>query len=360
MSKKKTDLFQQKLDGLLSQAKNNDGITEDEVLVQLSGNSFTEEQLAQAITVLDNQQFLLPDSDVFPEGTEVASDIPVNNEARGDQLVDSLQMQMKDMYRYRLLSHEEQLELSRRFHEENDLNARDAMVLHNLRLVASIAKKFTWSGLSLQDLIQDGNEGLMKAVVGFDYKKGFRFSSYATVVIRRHIHKQFKETAFDQKLSDQDYKDVLQIKDLLDTAEKEQRTPPGVAEMAEALSISRERVLAALSVIHTSKSLNDTVGDGKDSVELGDLIQNPDAHIPEEVLARDSNNDMLKKLLNTLIPREALALRLHFGVQGYPRHSDKDAAAILELDEERYIRLRERAERRLWNSHRYQLLKDLL
>lgn len=361
MSKQKqTDLFRQKLDGLLDQAKNNNGITLDEVFVQMSGDSFTEEQIARAITELEKQKYLLPEYDEFPDGPEAAAANPAADAATDNRVLDSLQMQMKGISQYRLLSHEEQQELSRLILEENDQNARDAMINHNMRLVASIAKKFHWSNLPLQDLIQEGTTGLIKAVDGFDYRKGYRFSSYATVVVRRSIYKHFKEMAFDQKLSDQAYKDVRQIQNLLDSAQKEQRTPPGVDEMAEALSISRKRILAALSIIDASVSLNSQVGDEEDSAEKGDFIRNPDARSPEDDLISGIDQGLLDTLLRSLLPREALALRLFFDAQGNAKHAVKDAAAIMELSEERYVALKNKAIRRLWNSTRYQALKELL
>ncbi|MBI2322005.1 MAG: sigma-70 family RNA polymerase sigma factor [Chloroflexi bacterium] len=232
-----------------------------------------------------------------------------------DQLDDPVRLYLREIRSARLLTAVEEVELARRI-EAGDERAAERMIRSNLRLVVSIAKKYTGRGLSLLDLIQEGNVGLMRAVERYDWRRGFRFSTYATWWIRQAITRAIADHARTIRLP-------VHVHDLLTRyigvsrrLLQELGRPPEIVEVASALGVSAERLAELLRAAERPVSLETPVGDG-DEDTLADLIGDHDVS-PEEAAEGRLLRAQVAAALQELTPRERRLLELRYGLDGGP------------------------------------------
>jgi RNA polymerase primary sigma factor len=258
---------------------------------------------------------------------------------------DALQLFMQEIGRYPLLTKHQEIELSKRI-ERGDLEAKEQMINSNLRLVVSIAKRYQGHGLPLLDLIQDGTIGLNRAVEKFDYRKGFKFSTYATWWIRQACQRAVANQSDTIRIPVHVQERRLKLRRAKQQLEAVHGRPATIAELAAATELKPHHVEEALDAVEASVSLNQTIGDGDG--ELGDLFADRTADDPIEQADVSLEQQRVRNALDSLPERERVVLELRFGfVPGEEGASLEQIGKKLGLTRERIRQLESSALGRL-------------
>ena len=226
---------------------------------------------------------------------------------------DSVKMYLKDIGRVPLLSGDEEKDIARRV-AEGDTVAKERLIVANLRLVVSIAKRYTGRGMSFLDLIQEGNLGLMKAVEKFDCEKGFKFSTYATWWIRQAITRSIADQARTIRIPVHMVETINKLTKVQRSLLQKLGREPSTAEVAAEMGIPESKVIEIQQVAQEPVSLETPIGEEDDS-HLGDFIEDTSAISPMEVAETNMLKEELNKVLDTLNPREAMVLILRYGLR---------------------------------------------
>jgi RNA polymerase primary sigma factor len=253
--------------------------------------------------------------------------------------VDSLQQFLNEARRYPLLTAADEVELAKRI-ERGDMEAKDRMINSNLRLVVSIAKKYQGQGLTLGDLIQEGMLGLIRATEKFDWRKGFKFSTYATLWIRQSIQRGLHNSARTIRLPVHIAQRERKIARLDRELSVKLGREPNDEEIAEAAELPLEEVIEIRKAAQPTTSLDQTVSDDGDTA-LGDLLP-ADRPSPEEEIADDMRTQAVRRAIAGLPERERDVVELRFGVDGDPTPL-RETGRLLGLSAERVRQLEERA-----------------
>ena len=265
---------------------------------------------------------------------------------RGDaEETDGLQVFLNAIGRYRLLRPEEELELARRI-EQGDLDAKDRMICANLRLVVSIAKQYTGSGLPLLDLVQEGMLGLIRAVEKFDHRRGFRFSTYATWWIRQSVERGRDGKAHAIRLPVNLLRRQRKIARATSALTARLDREPTDAELAETAGLSLEELHEAREHSRTIVSLDRQLGEDPDDASLGDLID-PHAPGPDDMADMALRRDALRRALESLPERERMVLGLRYGLGGTDPAPLREIGRRLDLTPERVRQIESAALARL-------------
>jgi RNA polymerase primary sigma factor len=272
-----------------------------------------------------------------------------------DTTVDSLELFLRDIGRVPLLTASEEIELARRI-ERGDLEAKDRMIESNLRLVVSIAKRYQGNELPLGDLIQEGTIGLVRAVEKFDYRRGFKFSTYATWWIRQSIARAIAEKGRTVRLPAH----IDEMLRKLSRAERrlsgELSREPTLTEVALAAGIDPEE--AEMLRGHDRMPVSLELPIDEDGSELGHLIADEEAESPYEVTARQLQSELLSSVLENLPYRERRILELRYGLNGERARSLTELGRIFGLTQERVRRTEESAIAKLRTIADAQRLRD--
>lgn len=257
---------------------------------------------------------------------------------------------LKEIDAAALLTWEEECELSRRVIEDNDPQAREQMVRSNLRLVVNIAKRYAGRGMSLGDLIEEGNLGLIKAVDYFDPNRGTRFSTYAAWWIKQSIRRAILENG--QSLHIPTYMVALINQWRRTAADLETRLGrrPAVEEMAEAMNLPMKKAKQIDQIVEAlTVSADGWSGqDGDDGQTLDSTLEDQQSGLPEDALAADEEQAKALRLLGRIDPREAEVLRLHYGLHGRHPLSLQEIGERLHLTRERIRQIRRDALTKLY------------
>ncbi len=249
--------------------------------------------------------------DLCEEGGVLRAGLPVDPPAGGHE--DALRFYLAQIAKVRLLTQAEEVQLARRI-EAGDMGAKGALVEANLRLVVLIARRYSGRGLPLLDLIQEGNLGLIRAVEKFDWRRGFRFSTYAGWWIRQAIVRALADKGRTIRLPMHMVERVSRIRNARRLLLRENGREPSVEDLAAALELPAARVEAALNAALDTISLNAPIAADNDPVELGELIEDKQLTPFEQAAARSREND-LKAALESLDARERRVVELHFGLR---------------------------------------------
>ena len=289
------------------------------------------------------------------ETEEVELDLTI---PEGIALDDPVRMYLKEIGRVPLLSATDEIDLARKV-EEGDESAKRRLAEANLRLVVSIAKRYVGRGMLFLDLIQEGNLGLIKAVEKFDYRKGYKFSTYATWWIRQAITRAIADQARTIRIPVHMVETINKLirvsRQLLQSLGRE----PTAEEIAEEMEMSPDRVREIMKIAQEPVSLETPIGEEEDS-HLGDFIEDQDAPAPAEAASFRLLKEQLEEVLNTLTPREEKVLRLRFGLDDGRARTLEEVGQIFNVTRERIRQIEAKALRKLRHPSRSKKLKDFL
>jgi len=271
---------------------------------------------------------------------------------------DSVRMYLKEIGQIALLKKPEEVALAKRV-SVGDLMAAKQLAEANLRLVVSIAKKYIGRGLSLLDLIQEGNIGLMKAVDKFDYKRGFKFSTYATWWIKQAITRAIADQARTIRIPVHMVETMNRLARTQRQLVQELGRPPSPEEIANEMGIELEKVNHILKISQETVSLEKSVGDEDDSL-LGDFIKDEDSLTPDEQSAQDLLKSDIGNVLHLLTPREQKILKMRFGLDGEWAHTLEEVGHEFGVTRERIRQIEAKALAKLKKSKDSKKLKDYL
>lgn len=352
-------------------------------------NFVTQQELSQAIPVAEDSIELLDKiyeafldlgvevvdlrDDLIWQTTASASDIETKKAKKTKKSVkkglssseateaigeDSVRMYLKEIGQIALLKKHEEVALAKRV-SAGDKMASKQLAEANLRLVVSIAKKYIGRGLSLLDLIQEGNIGLMKAVEKFDYKRGFKFSTYATWWIKQAITRAIADQARTIRIPVHMVETMNRLARTQRQLVQELGRPPSPEEIANEMGLEVEKVNHILKISQETVSLEKSVGDEDDSL-LGDFIKDEDSLTPDEQSAQDLLKSDISSVLHLLTPREQKILKMRFGLEGEWAHTLEEVGKEFGVTRERIRQIEAKALAKLKKSKDSKKLKDYL
>ena len=276
----------------------------------------------------------------------------------GVSIEDPVRMYLKEIGKVPLLSADEEIELAKKM-EEGDEEAKKKLAEANLRLVVSIAKRYVGRGMLFLDLIQEGNLGLIKAVEKFDYRKGYKFSTYATWWIRQAITRAIADQARTIRIPVHMVETINKLIRVSRQLLQELGREPLPEEIAEEMDIPVERVREILKISQEPVSLETPIGEEEDS-HLGDFIQDENVPVPAEAAAFTLLKEQLVDVLGTLTEREQKVLRLRFGLDDGRARTLEEVGKEFNVTRERIRQIEAKALRKLRHPSRSRKLKDYL
>ena len=329
--------------------------------------NFLEEKHIDVVPVIDDNilaedPLLLDDDDLDVDDSFLkdAEDIELDavDLLEGIGTEDPVRMYLKEIGTVPLLSADEELVLAKR-KAEGDESAKERLIEANLRLVVSIAKRYTGRGMSFLDLVQEGNLGLIKAVEKFNYTKGFKFSTYATWWIRQAITRAIADQARTIRIPVHMVETINKLIRVSRQLLQEKGREPQPEEVAEAMGISVEKVREIIKIAQEPVSLETPIGEEEDS-HLGDFIQDDDAPPPAEAASFTLMKEQLLGVLDTLTPREKKVLSLRFGLEDGRQRTLEEVGQEFNVTRERIRQIEAKALRKLRHPSRSKKLKDYL
>lgn len=276
----------------------------------------------------------------------------------GISIDDPVRMYLKEIGKVPLLQGDEEIELAKRM-EQGDEEAKKRLAEANLRLVVSIAKRYVGRGMLFLDLIQEGNLGLIKAVEKFDYRKGFKFSTYATWWIRQAITRAIADQARTIRIPVHMVETINKLIRVSRQLLQELGRDPTPEEIAKEMGMSEDKVRDIMKISQEPVSLETPIGEEEDS-HLGDFIPDDDAPAPAESAAFTLLKEQLIDVLDTLTPREEKVLRLRFGLDDGRARTLEEVGREFNVTRERIRQIEAKALRKLRHPSRSKKLKDFL
>lgn len=276
----------------------------------------------------------------------------------GISIEDPVRMYLKEIGKVPLLSADEEVDLAKRM-EEGDSDAKKRLAEANLRLVVSIAKRYVGRGMLFLDLIQEGNLGLIKAVEKFDYRKGYKFSTYATWWIRQAITRAIADQARTIRIPVHMVETINKLIRVQRQLLQELGREPYPEEIAKEMQLPVERVREIQKISQEPVSLETPIGEEEDS-HLGDFIQDDNVPVPAEAAAFTLLKEQLSEVLDTLTEREQKVLRLRFGLDDGRARTLEEVGKEFDVTRERIRQIEAKALRKLRHPSRSRKLKDYL
>ncbi|MBP5554346.1 MAG: RNA polymerase sigma factor RpoD [Lachnospiraceae bacterium] len=331
----------------------------DKVIEMLGKNGVDVLPMEPIGSEIDDFELGEPSADDLAEAEdEGVEKIDIDSLVEGVSIEDPVRMYLKEIGKVPLLTAEEEIELAKRM-EKGDEEAKNALAEANLRLVVSIAKRYVGRGMLFLDLIQEGNLGLIKAVEKFDYRKGYKFSTYATWWIRQAITRAIADQARTIRIPVHMVETINKLirvsRQLLQTLGRE----PSPEEIAAEMNIPEEKVREILKISQEPVSLETPIGEEEDS-HLGDFIEDDNVPAPAEAATQMLLREQLDKVLDSLTDREKKVLRLRFGLDDGRQRTLEEVGKEFNVTRERIRQIEAKALRKLRHPSRSKQLKDYL
>ena len=340
---------------LLDKGKKNGVLTYQEILDEVENIDLSPEQIEKIYEVLESMgievQGVANDVDIIEE--EIDLSVP-----EGIAIDDPVRMYLKEIGKVPLLSSEEEMKLAKQI-EEGSQYAKKKLAEANLRLVVSIAKRYVGRGMLFLDLIQEGNLGLIKAVEKFDFRKGFKFSTYATWWIRQAITRAIADQARTIRIPVHMVETINKLIRVQRQLLQELGRDPFPEEISKVMDLPVEKVREIQKIAQEPVSLETPIGEEEDS-HLGDFIPDDDAPAPAEAAAFTMLKEQLINVLDTLTPREEKVLRLRFGLDDGRARTLEEVGKEFNVTRERIRQIEAKALRKLRHPSRSKKLKDYL
>ena len=324
---------------------------------------FLEASGVDVLRITDNGgDELLLDNDMEMEGMDDEEEVELDkidlSVPEGVSIEDPVRMDLKEIGKVSLLSADEEIELAKRM-EKGDEAAKKRLAEANLRLVVSIAKRYVGRGMLFLDLIQEGNLGLIKAVEKFDYRKGYKFSTYATWWIRQAITRAIADQARTIRIPVHMVETINKLIRVSRQLLQELGREPTPEEIAEEMDMPVDRVREILKISQEPVSLETPIGEEEDS-HLGDFIQDDNVPVPADAAAFTLLKEQLVEVLSTLTDREQKVLRLRFGLDDGRARTLEEVGKEFNVTRERIRQIEAKALRKLRHPSRSRKLKDYL
>ena len=363
--------FEEKIKELLNAAKKKKNVLEyQEINEFFADMPLEEEQFEKILEVLDQNNVdvlrITDDEDVDDDEIILSDDEDMDVDVENLDLSipgeisidDPVRMYLKEIGKVPLLSAEEEIELAKRM-EIGDQEAKKSLAEANLRLVVSIAKRYVGRGMLFLDLIQEGNLGLIKAVEKFDYRKGYKFSTYATWWIRQAITRAIADQARTIRIPVHMVETINKLIRVSRQLLQELGREPSPEEIAEEMGMPADRVREILKISQEPVSMETPIGEEEDS-HLGDFIEDDNVPAPADAAAFTLLKEQLVEVLGTLTEREQKVLRLRFGLDDGRARTLEEVGKEFNVTRERIRQIEAKALRKLRHPSRSRKLKDYL
>lgn len=350
---------------LIKRAREQGFLTQDEILEIFPDaeervdelDDLYDKLLAEGIDVFES--VASEEGEIFETSKEkLDKEIELLTRLEGIESTDPVRQYLREIGRVTLLSAEEEIEYAKRY-EKNDKRAKDKLTESNLRLVVSIAKKYIGRGLSLLDLIQEGNQGLIRAVEKYDWRKGFKFSTYATWWIRQAITRAIADQARTIRIPVHMVETINKLYRISRKLMQELGREPTAEEIGEVAELDAERVREIFKIAQETTSLEAPVGEDQESI-LGDFIPDESQLSPVDQASKQLLKDHLDEVLGTLTEREAKVLKLRFGLEATKQMTLEEVGRVFGVTRERIRQIEAKALRKLKHPSRRKKLQDYL
>lgn len=365
-SKASTTTLSQVVKNIIKEVKTSKEIKEDDFVArmvkpyQLEGRA-----IDQLVQEFEDNGISIVDNDGNPSNLSLKKQKDVEKAELNDmtapssvRMNDPVRMYLKEIGRVPLLNADQEIDLAKRI-ENNDDEAKQELAEANLRLVVSIAKRYVGRGMSFLDLIQEGNMGLMKAVDKFDYRLGFKFSTYATWWIRQAITRAIADQARTIRIPVHMVETINKLIRIQRQLLQDLGREPTPEEIGAEMDMSTDKVREILKIAQEPVSLETPIGEEDDS-HLGDFIEDKDATSPEQHASYELLKEQLEEVLDTLTDREENVLRLRFGLNDGRTRTLEEVGRVFGVTRERIRQIEAKALRKLRHPNRSNQLKDFL
>lgn len=361
--------YEEKIKTLLAMAKKKKNVLEyQEISDHFADLHLEEEQMDEILDALEKSGIdvlrITDDDDIPDEELLLSDEDEVDMEnldlsiPDGISIEDPVRMYLKEIGKVPLLSAEEEIELAKRM-ENGDQEAKKRLAEANLRLVVSIAKRYTGRGMSFLDLVQEGNLGLIKGVEKFDYTKGYKLSTYATWWIRQSVTRALADQARTIRVPVHMVETINKMSKMQRKLTLELGYEPSVAELAEALDMTEDKVMEIMQIAREPASLETPIGEEDDS-NLGDFVADSNVVTPEGNVESVMLREHIDALLGDLKERERQVIVLRFGLEdGHPRTLE-EVGKEFNVTRERIRQIEAKALRKLRNPVRSKRIRDFL
>ena len=357
------------IEELIEKGKGKGALTQSEIVAMIDDNECDLDQIDRLYEDLEILNLEVSDEHIDQnefseeikneiERYESAEDMEKMLANEGLAIDDPVRMYLKEIGKVPLLSGEQEMELAQKM-EEGSEEAKQELVEANLRLVVSIAKRYVGKGMSFLDLIQEGNLGLMKAVEKFDYRKGYKFSTYATWWIRQSITRAIADQARTIRIPVHMVETIHKVARVSRQLLQENGRDPSTDEIAKAMKMSPEKVREIMKIALDPVSLETPIGEEEDS-HLGDFIEDSDSPAPQDAVSYVMLREQLNEVLRTLTPREEQVLKLRFGLEDGRTRTLEEVGQVFNITRERIRQIEAKALRKLRHPSRCKKLKDYL
>lgn len=367
-STKNTEETMASLTALINKGRKDGTIQAGELMAALEKVDCSVEKIEQIYETFESMGIQIVGTELeLDVDPELALDEPLLEDAEEElldpvelaaeyNLDDPVRMYLKEIGQVRLLTADEEVELARRV-SEGDQKAKDKLTEANLRLVVSIAKKYSGRGLHILDLIQEGNTGLIRAVDKFDYTKGNKFSTYATWWIRQAITRAIADQARTIRVPVHMVEVINKATRCNRKLVQELGREPTLQEIADELNLPIEKIIEANRTAADTLSLDTPVGDEEDTT-IGSFVEDDNTPGPADATSNTLLAEALSEILGTLTDREADVLRMRFGMYDGRTHTLEEVGQIFGVTRERIRQIENKAIRKLRHPSRAKKIKD--